>query len=186
MGRTTKEGYYGFYSLLFLTSRKHLFISQPNRTMMMSNSNPNNSITMNLAFLGNSMLYYNDCPRMVQQMLAASSSNPVVQDSCLRGGCTLSSLWHEGNGMMTKFASSESIIPIDSPWGTEMHGKLFDTGAPSPSVLLSRDTNHQYYRIRSAEKLPFWDYCIINDYTQSPAREESRRVTSSALKEHSW
>ena len=39
---------------------------------------------ISVAFLGNSILYYNDCPRLVEQMLRQSYQN-VVQDSCLVG-----------------------------------------------------------------------------------------------------
>ena len=45
--------------------------------------------TIRIAFLGNSILYYNDCPRLVEKLLKERYSN-VVQNSCLRGGVTVS------------------------------------------------------------------------------------------------
>lgn len=63
-----------------------------------------------VAFCGNSMLYYNDCPRLIQQMIeAAFPSCSVVQDSCLRGGATLRSLFQRGNGMGTKFGPLHDV-----------------------------------------------------------------------------
>ena len=67
-----------------------------------------------IAFLGNSILYFNDCPRLVAQMLGTE------QDSCLRGGATLTTLWEKGNGMQDKFGE--------------------DFGAASPKDLLEQRT----------------------------------------------
>ena len=48
-----------------------------------------------VAFLGNSILYYNDTPRLVE----ALGSGSIAQDSCLRGGVTFAQLLRDGNGM---------------------------------------------------------------------------------------
>ena len=49
---------------------------------------------VHVAFLGNSVLYYNDCPCLMQTI----SSNISEQDSVLRGGADLKTLISRGNG----------------------------------------------------------------------------------------
>ena len=96
-----------------------------------------------VAFFGNSILYYNDTPRLIESL----SGGPVEQNSCLRGGVTFEQLLSKGNGMDVKFVSE-------------------DKGAPDVASLLSRS----------------WHYVVMNDYTQAPAREESRRASVEVLK----
>ena len=150
---------------------------------------------LQLAFLGNSMFYYHDCPRLLEQMLkAAASSSDIQQDSCLRGGATLSSLWVEGNGMMSKFASPAALLLADSLKGMFIQDQLYDVGAPSPYVLLSHDMENPYYlpsrhssseqRTWSDNKPYYWDFVLFNDHTQYPARDETRQDTLKVLQEH--
>lgn len=107
-----------------------------------------------MAFCGNSILYYNDCPRLLQQMVeAAFPHRTVVQDSCLRGGANLKSLLERGNGMGTKF------------------GPLHDIGQPTVSQLL-------------LPSKPHWHYVIMNDHTQAPARTATADQSKQALAEH--
>ena len=96
-----------------------------------------------VAFFGNSILYYNDTPRLIESL----SGGSVEQNSCLRGGVTFEQLLSKGNGMDVKFVSE-------------------DKGAPDVASLLSRS----------------WHYVVMNDYTQAPAREESRRASVEVLK----
>ena len=113
--------------------------------------------SIRVAFLGNSILYFNDCPRLVESMLQTRYQT-VRQDSCLRGGATLPSLFYSGNGMRTKFATPTALRPDGS----------FDTGAPSVQALLEENS---------------WDFIVMNDHTQSPARASSRQATIEALRE---
>ena len=68
-----------------------------------------------VAFFGNSILYYNDTPRLIESL----SGGSVEQNSCLRGGVTFEQLLSKGNGMDVKFVSE-------------------DKGAPDVASLLSR------------------------------------------------
>jgi hypothetical protein len=111
---------------------------------------------ISIAFLGNSILYFNDCPRLVQHMLQQRFST-VVQDSCLRGGATLPSLLDKGNGMRDKF---------QTPPAVKADGK-HDIGAATVKSLLS-------------EK---WDFVVLNDYTQAPVRQETKQATLDALRD---
>lgn len=107
-----------------------------------------------VAFLGNSILYYNDCPRLLE---ALSAPRSVTQDSCLRGGSTFASLLAKGNGMASKFASPNALKPDGS----------HDVGAPTVRALL-------------IDRGP-WDFVVLHDYTQGPTRLESRETSSKAL-----
>lgn len=119
-----------------------------------------------IAFLGNSMLYFNDCPRILEQMLRTLCQK-VYQDSCLRGGSTLVSLFNKGNGMQVKFASQAALKTID---GNER--KIHDIGAPTVQALLD---------VKSADEA--WDFVVLNDHTQSPARDTTRFASLQVLRD---
>jgi hypothetical protein len=123
-----------------------------------------------IAFAGNSMQYFNDCPRLVQQMIEEKLADATVyQDSCLRGGATLSSLWKYGNGMAQKFSSEAALIQIDARGDSETNVEKYDIGANTVDELLS-----------SRER---WDFFVLNDHTQSPARNDTMVQTETALRE---
>jgi hypothetical protein len=113
--------------------------------------------TIQIAHIGNSIQYYNDCPRLLEHMLR-TRFHYVLQDSCLRGGATLSSLLENGNGMSKKFASRPEVSRKDDG--------SFDTGAPTVETLL-----------REAA----WDVVVMNDHTQSPARPEKKQASLKVL-----
>lgn len=118
-----------------------------------------------IAFCGNSMQYFNDCPRLVQQMIetAFPSSVRILQDSCLRGGATLSSLFQNGNGMSEKFGL------VDDDIGQPTVSHLFRL----PSVLSSSSNSDS----------SSWDFVVLNDHTQAPAREETAQDSKKVLAE---
>mmetsp|Transcript_25554 Transcript_25554/g.39286 ORF Transcript_25554/g.39286 Transcript_25554/m.39286 type:complete len:283 (+) Transcript_25554:88-936(+) len=116
--------------------------------------------TTRVAFVGNSIIYFNDCPRFFQNMVNDSGGNVLQQDSCLKGGATLKSLWTDGNGMDNKFGISPNAK--DETTG------IYDVGSPTVQELLSSQK---------------WDYVVINDYTQQPARDASRQESLEILKE---
>jgi hypothetical protein len=87
--------------------------------------------TTSVAFLGNSMFYFNDFPRFLETM----SEGSVIQDSCLHGGASIGSLIVEGNAMHPQFRTENAIL------GTDEYGNaIFDYGACTvPQLLLGRD-----------------------------------------------
>lgn len=113
---------------------------------------------LRVAFLGNSILYYNDCPRVIEEMLKTNNFT-VVQDSCLNGAETIPSLFAKGSNMDETFGDSENAKEPD--------GSL-DIGAQTVQDLLSAQD---------------WDFVILNDYTQGPARMDSRNETIKSLQE---
>ena len=103
---------------------------------------------VSIALMGNSVLYYNDVPRLLEAFGGSDlfDQGVVEQDSCLRGGVGFSQLLAKGNGMEDKFGAE-------------------DPGSPDVNSLLSRP----------------WDYVVMNDYTQAPARAASRRASIDVL-----
>lgn len=122
--------------------------------MATRSSDPTDSSLIQIAHIGNSIQYYNDCPRLLQWMFKTHYGN-ANQDSCLRGGASLVSILRKGNGMAGKFASPNALRPD----GT------YDIGSPTVMDLLGSKA---------------WDFVIMNDHTQSPARMDTRKE---ALKE---
>jgi hypothetical protein len=62
---------------------------------------------VSIAFLGNSVMYYNDCPRLLENI----SSNITQIDSVLRGGADLKKLLRRGNGDHFKMSWNASGAP---------------------------------------------------------------------------
>eukprot|EP00980_Cylindrotheca_fusiformis_P021641 scaffold8505_cov130-Cylindrotheca_fusiformis.AAC.7 len=121
--------------------------------------NKNRTGSISIAHLGNSIQYFNDCPRFLEHMLN-EKYEVVNQDSCLRGGANVTALYDKGNGMEEKFATPNA----KKPDGT------YDVGSPTVDDLLAPDRK--------------WDYVVINDHTQAPVREESKNDSIQAFQEH--
>jgi hypothetical protein len=186
---------------------------------------------ISLAFLGNSMLYFNDCPRLVERLLlvllptAAKTTGGGVddnddddvtvfvvhQDSCLRGGATLSSLWTQGNGMLKKFrtahqaAKKKKKTASRDKQGDNKNGddeeeeeEEYDIGAPTVTELIQ--SQQAWWRQQQRQQQQDQEECaaggspknvpkettttfiIINDHTQHPAREATRQESLQVLK----
>ena len=159
--------------------------------------------TISIAFCGNSMLYFNDSPRQLELMITISQSNTkVIQDSCLRGGATLSSLYEHGNGMTTKFKttpakfqlhdilSSSSILPnfVIHPICSNVNDNEASTTTTTTTASHRGSDHISHYDVGShtveqmIQSRPQWDYIVLNDYTQGPARIESREETQHVLR----
>mmetsp|Transcript_6123 Transcript_6123/g.8808 ORF Transcript_6123/g.8808 Transcript_6123/m.8808 type:complete len:314 (+) Transcript_6123:50-991(+) len=125
-----------------------------------------------VAHLGNSIQYFNDLPRLLEHMLK-TTFDVVHQDSCLRGGASLPSLWREGNGMATKFHTDNARRPD----GT------YDIGQPTVHALLTKGIDSNQSTHDQNHHKPF-DFVIMNDYTQAPARKNTMEATLEALRVH--
>jgi hypothetical protein len=80
-----------------------------------------------VAMLGNSMMYFNDMPRVLEAM----ARGRLEQSSCLHGNADFSShLWY-GNGMYDKWTSGQGRI-----YGNDDDTTLYDFGACSVQQLL--------------------------------------------------
>ena len=96
------------------------------------------------------MIYFHDTPRMFTNL--ATKRRVASQDSCLRGGASLPSLFLEGNGMRNKFRT--------------LRKSEVDIGSPTVSEMLSSKQS---------------DFLVMNDYTQAPARMDLRQKTIASL-----
>ena len=86
-----------------------------------------------VAFMGNSMFYFNDFPRFFQAI--ADDDNLVVeQNSCLHGGSSIPSLILEGNSMFPQFGTPQAILP-DATREFNNH-TVYDYGACTVPQLL--------------------------------------------------
>ena len=111
---------------------------------------------INVAFLGNSILYFNDTPRFLVNL---SKQKIAYQDSCLRGGTTLTELYTLGNGMKRHgFATNNALMANGD----------YDVGSPTVQHLLQ-------------EKQIQWDVIVMNEHTQGPARQATRNEFHSTL-----
>lgn len=124
------------FLIIYRTSNDNIRASQLSKLGYNEISTPftssYNSYTR-VAFIGNSMMYFNDCPRFLSQL----SKGEIIQDSCLRGGSSLISIYAKGNGMLEKFRSQNAMKDD----GT------YDIGASSVSELLNQNS---------------WDFVIMN------------------------
>ena len=130
-----------------------------------------------VACIGNSIQYYNDCPRFLESIARGRIIN---QDSCFHGGATLKSLLKQGNGMKYKFRSPNALClsgkyENTKVYASDMGGKIanpqYDIGAQSVQDLLCNNHNPNKK----------WDFIVMNDHTQSPARQTSRAETIEIL-----
>jgi len=84
-----------------------------------------------VAILGNSMVYYNDMPRLLERL----SLNLIEQKSCMHALSTLTSLLITGNGMYEKFSTKEAFLET-TPEGFD----IFDFGdCTVPQLLFGVD-----------------------------------------------
>jgi len=165
---------------------------------------------VSVAFLGNSMQYFNDFPRFMEVL----SGGKISQSSCLHGDSTIPNMLRNGNGMFGKWNTSDALIK-------GFHGEeIFDYGACSvPQLLMGKDPvltaydgrgdyeefldshNETYYADgtnpcyedpvylefaiqkyhEDNPNLPKWDFVVINDNTRSPAEYETRRLALHVL-----
>lgn len=98
-----------------------------------------------LAMVGNSLMYYNDLPRVLEAM----GKGKLIQNSCLHGNADYSShLWY-GNGMYDKWKTGQARI-----WDIE-DVEIYDFGACSVQQLLFGKDERLQKRRRQRQILRF-------------------------------
>ena len=157
-----------------------------------------------VAFLGNSIQYYNDSPRFLTSLSNGAISH---QDSCFRGGATLATLWEKGNGMGRMFATKNAEMIVMKEEEEEQNGKnylvVYDVGSSTvmdllrcddveDDELLFADGSMEAVRKSGVDKrrstttttsTTRWDFVVMNDHTQGPARATSRKAHEKVLLE---
>jgi hypothetical protein len=66
--------------------------------LALMNGNSRGDPNVRVAMIGNSLMYYNDLPRLLEAM----SGGSITQDSCLHGDASFKSHLIYGNGMYEK------------------------------------------------------------------------------------
>lgn len=148
---------YPLFVLAFLFMMKVLLQDMLEKESL---SNPNRKIAPTVALFGNSMLYYNDCPRLLEILLLNNDVSPfsIYQNSCLRGGANFKSLWDDGNGMQSRFSLRS---------GTN------DTiGAPTVQWLLSHPPSSGSH----------WDFVVLQDDELYVTNQNMRNISLEALR----
>lgn len=137
---------------------------------------------LHLAFVGNSFLYYNDTPRMLEQLLTRARYQSTHQ-SCVRGGATLVSLWEKSCNV--KFSGlavpSSALLPEGSRRSSMSSGAARRVNEErEEDVPLTMET----MLVGGGKKgsIP-WDYIIMADQSQAPARSYSRLPSLKVLEE---
>ena len=106
---------------------------------------------LRIAFVGNSYIYYNDLPRLIEALAPSYLGGHVETASCLRGGATLPGLLRRGGKRELEgpdcFLSVRELFLGDS---ASADGESQYTGSSSPT----------------------WDFVVMNDYSQQAARAE--------------
>ena len=101
-----------------------------------------NSVQTNVAFIGNSNLFVNDLPRLME----AFGNGKLFQDSCLHSKGSLMNIIKTGNGMYQRWQTQNAILDndlMDNGTWTDEDGDttlLYDYGACSvPQLLIGHD-----------------------------------------------
>jgi hypothetical protein len=146
-----------------------------------SNSNPMTTraktTTLRIGYLGNSIIFYNDCPHIVQQMLLESKISNE-QNTCVQGGATFLELFDNGCGVKSSsfFPSSYTYQNTDDNQCYEQkvdHVKTFLNQFSNDTNRSRNDKNHSHHG---------YDYVVLNDQSQYPARIITRADSMWSLK----
>jgi len=154
----------------------------------------------NVAFIGNSYLFVNDIPRLME----AVTGGHMHQDSCIHGSGSLLNILKTGNGMYNKWQSSKAMVggvEWTSQDGTTDY--LYDMGACSvPQLLTGTDNllsygnadghyvsdggnpclvNDNYLDYHNSKKATKWDFVVMVDQSKRMAFDESREEALMAL-----
>lgn len=136
----------------------------------------------NIGFVGNSIIFFNDLPRVLEEM----TGNSIYQNSCLHGSLNLLSILQRGNGMYNKWRTHNAKIRhVNHP--EYKNATLYDYGLCSfPQLLFGYDANlfsgayiddgvnpcfqdpDYLAYLNETYTAPRWDFVVINDQTTYP------------------
>jgi Thioredoxin len=180
-------------------------LAVPLTKLVRGNANNMYKRTIQVAFVGNSLQFYNDFPRFLE----AISANHIVQNSCLHDNTTIANMMYSGNGMLKKFRTENAMIE-----GSD--GSLFDFGACTVhQLLLGNDPylfgnwkkyakptigaeysgaysdglnpcyNNSDYRSYVTKEFrsnpPQWDFVVMNDDITATFMDETRQQSLTSL-----
>lgn len=153
---------------------------------------------ISVAFIGNSMTYYNDLPRFLEGI----TQHHLTQKSCLHGDASLTRILQTGSGMSEKFRTPNAL---------DENG-MYDLGACTvKQLLLGRDEDLElqvltntseslrndgtnpclqdpayltYLDTHVFQETPKYNFIVLNDNTRNPGRQATRDAGLRILKSH--
>ena len=162
--------------------------------LLASETNGNADYSASIAFIGNSFIFVNDLPRVME---ALSEGEIERQDSCLHGALSVTSLLQRGNGMYNHWGNStkdeefpdfgactvlQLLMGYDEGLVDDFEDYYTDDGL-NPCF---QDSNYLQYsvttRYASSSSLG-WDFVVINDQSMYPAVYGKRMKSASTLRE---
>lgn len=165
---------------------------------------------VSVAFIGNSYLYVNDIPRVMESI----SDHRIDQNSVINTGAGLGSLLKQGNGMYELWKTPNALDYWDSwdfqqlmmSYGLEQDYEFYDWGACTVPQLLDgydhylsyKNKNGVYFDVgtnpcfeepsymtivqsRGLEDPQYFDYVVLNDQTRRMADMDAREDSIAAL-----
>lgn len=150
---------------------------------------------LTVAFVGNSMMFVNDLPRLMEAM----SGFQLVQDSCLHGSLNFGSILRKGNGMYGKFMEppnrNDDFEDLGACTVTQLllgedpnlkpgnaNGYYVNDGT-NPCLVNESYYNQRQNRTGSRSPAPIWDFVVLNDRTTYPAVPSLRNQSISSLRD---
>ena len=118
---------------------------------------------LKIAFVGNSMLFYNDSPGLLVRMLEESGKYDVTYEACMDGGAALSTSWLPDGCNPTLTIGADETMSLQ---------KLFDYYPSSSSGGQQQPQPQQQ-----------WDYVILQDHSRAPTIPQSHEYTMIVLRE---
>lgn len=158
-----------------------------------------------LAFIGNSYMFVNDVPRLMQKI----SRGRIHQNSVINPSASLGKLLRAGNGMYEVWQTETALTyKFDTEWTDAEDEDVYDYGMCSVFQLLEgydndltyRNYNGAYYyeentnpcfedenyllylQDRSLKHPEIYDYVLLNDQTRRMADADAREDSVDALK----
>jgi hypothetical protein len=156
--------------------------------------------TVSVAFIGNSFIFVNDMPRVLE----AFSEGKMKQDSLLHGSLNLVSLTKKGNGMYRRWGKSSNAINEDGfhdfgactviqllqgrdEWLDNYKDYYYDDGLnpcfEDPSYLEYASMIRAPEGNADKDSYPTWNFVVFNDQSMRPTDYKNNRILSAyALK----
>jgi len=104
--------------------------------------------SLRIAFLGNSMTFVNDLPRVME----ALSSHKITQNSCLHGSLNFNTMLSRGNGMYNKWQTENAVLDVISvetddyyDYAEDSDDSVDDAYSEASSSATATTTTHTIY-----------------------------------------